>query len=88
MTIVIIRTLEAKPIETEPVVLSLPNSLKPVAIPKIVDNSAIPFIDEPIKSPLRVRMATKATADVRIPGKSPKRRADMTTGIPVKSNLR
>lgn len=87
-TIVITRTLEAKPIETEPIVLSLPSSFKPVAIPKIVDNSASPFIDEPIRSPLRVRIATKATADVRIPGNSPKRRADMTIGMPVKSNLR
>lgn len=30
----------------------------------------------------------RATADVTILGKSPKRRVDMTTGIPVKSNLR
>jgi hypothetical protein len=54
----------------------------------IVENSASPLLVEPRMSPLRARMPTEATADVKIPGINPKRRADITIGIPVKSNFR
>jgi len=64
------------------------NNIRPKAIPKIVENSAKPFIDEPMTSPLRPRMARKATVDVVTPDIKPKRRNDKTIGIPVKSNLR
>ena len=68
--------------------LNLLNILSPINIPMIVENSASPLLVEPMISPLRARMATEATADVKIPGINPKRRADTTIGIPVKSNLR
>lgn len=63
-------------------------NIRPKAIPKIVESSARPFIDEPMKSPLRPRIAIKATVDVVTPDIKPKRRKDKTIGIPVKSNLR
>ena len=61
---------------------------RPRAIPKIVESSASPFIDEPTTSPLRPRMARRAMVDVVTPDIRPKRRNDNTIGIPVKSNLR
>lgn len=60
----------------------------PIAMPRIVENSAMPFIDELMTFPLRARMAIEATADVNVPEMRPKSRKDKTMGIPVKSNLR
>lgn len=58
------------------------------AIPSIVENSARAFIDAPIRSPLRVRIARKATAEVVAPGVKPKSSSESTIGMPVKSNFR
>jgi len=64
------------------------NNTRPRAIPKIVENSARPFIKELMTSPLRTRMAREAILDVVTPEINPKRRNDKTIGIPVKSNFR
>ena len=83
-----IKALVPTPDANEPAILNLLSNFKPMAIPKIVENSATPFIEEPRTSPLRASMPKKATADVKIPGIMPKSKKDKTIGIPVKSNFR
>jgi len=63
-------------------------TFKAIDIPDIVDNSAKAFMEEPMKSPLRERIAVNATIDVKIPELKSKRRRDKTMGMPVKSNFR
>jgi len=58
------------------------------AMPNIVENSASAFIDAPMRSPLRMRIARSATADVVVPDVKPKSSRASTIGIPVKSNFR
>lgn len=69
-------------------ILNLLSNLNPTAIPRIVENSANPFIEELTTCPLRARIATEAIMEVKVAGIRPKRRRDKTMGIPVKSNLR
>ena len=64
------------------------SSLKPMAIPNIVENSARAFIVAPTTSPLRARIARRATADVVVPDAKPKSSRERTMGTPVKSNFR
>lgn len=64
------------------------SSLRPMAIPNIVENSAKAFIVAPTTSPLRARIARRATADVVIPDAKPKNSRERTIGTPVKSNFR
>ena len=64
------------------------NHAKLAYIPRIVENSAVPFMDAPTTSPLRTRMARKAITDVAVADSGPMRSKDNTIGIPVKSNLR
>ena len=56
-------------------------------IPNTIDNSAIVFIDAPIKLPLRRDIAIKAMLEVVAPEDRPNIKRDRTIGIPVKSNL-
>ena len=49
------------------------NSLKQMAIPNIVENSAKAFIVAPTTSPLRARIARRATADAVIAEANPKK---------------
>jgi len=62
--------------------------LDATVMPKIVENSASAFIEAPTMSPLRIRIAKKAIADVVAPDARPKRSVDSTIGTPVKSNFR
>lgn len=59
-----------------------------IAMPSIVANSAIAFVEAPTTSPLRMRIARKAMADVVAPEAKPKKSRDRTIGTPVKSNFR
>jgi hypothetical protein len=47
------------------------DDLRANAIPNIVENSAIPFVEAPITSPLRARMAKTAIIEVKAPGIRP-----------------
>ena len=69
-------------------VLNLLNNFTPKDIPRIVENSAIPFMMPPTKSPLLIMIPRQATVDVIEAEDTPKSRKDMTIGTPVKSNLR
>jgi len=57
-------------------------------IPNIVENSAKAFIAAPTRSPLRARIARKATDDVVVPDVKPKSNRESTIGTPVKSNFK
>jgi len=63
-------------------------SLRANVIPNIVENSANAFIAAPTISPLRARIARKATADVVAPDAKPRNNRDSMIGVPVKSNFR
>lgn len=63
-------------------------SLRANAIPNIVENSAKAFIAAPTRSPLRARIARRATDDVIVPDVKLKSNRESTTGTPVKSNFK
>lgn len=64
-----------------------PNNLKLNDIPAIIEHFARAFENAPTRSPLRMRIASKATADVVAPDCNPKSSIESTIGIPVKSNF-
>ena len=83
-----VRNRDIMPKVNDTDLLNFLTNLKPMAIPMIVENSAIPFIAELTKSPLRARIASIATMDVVALGSKPYNKKDSTIGTPVKSNLR
>ena len=62
--------------------------LEASVMPNTVANSASAFIEAPTTSPLRTRIARKATVDVVSPDGNPKRMNERTIGTPVKSNFK
>lgn len=85
---IITKTLIISPIENIMTNLSFLVVLRPIAIPTMVENSAMAFIDAPTMSPLRANMAIRAIMDVKKPGIKPKSSMAKAMGMPVKSNFK